>query len=385
MLMIKIIYTPALVILFLAVASCVAQEPSTVVSNGSSNDRLTFVAPPIAPLNQQSTKTYQDVWSRMRDNTGIFFDLEEPRIVKQRARYLKHPHYFKMVSERAKPYAHYIINEVQRRGMPSEIALLPFLESAYKVDARSPLGAEGLWQFMPATAEHLEMTFNASYDARRDIVESTENALNYLQWLNSRVDNDWLLTMAAYNAGLGTVKKAIKKNLNRNKPTTFWDLKLPKETMNYVPHLLALQSLVDAPDAYGVQLANIPNKPYFASIRTEAPVQLDKVADYLETNKDELLSLNAGYKRGRTLSKGETRILIPAKFAIDLTEEELVKLQVAASAPTEPSRHTVKAGDTVSEICALYDISVSELKKLNKLKSNKIRKGQTLLIPATAS
>lgn len=379
----KTIYTPALLLSIIALASCVTHHQIEPRTNG--NERLTFVAPPLAPAKYQSDKVYTDVWSRMREHTGIYFDLDEPRIAKQRARYLKHPHYFKKVSERARPYAFYIINEVQRRGMPSEIALLPFLESAYKIDARSPLGAEGLWQFMPVTAEHLEMTFNSSYDARRDVVESTDSALNYLQWLNAKLDNDWLLTLAAYNAGLGTVNNAIAKNIRANKPTTYWDLKLPKETMNYVPHLLALQSLVDAPEAYGVELAKIPNAPYFASIRTESPVHLGKIAEYLDANENELLKLNAGYKKGRTLAQGKARILVPAKYAVDLTEKKLDALQEAAAAPKEPTRHTVKRGDTVSEICALYDISLKELRELNKLKNNKIKTGQTLLIPADAS
>lgn len=374
---------PILLVSLLLLTSCVTHQEKDVLS--SNNENLTFVAPPLTANKAISSKAYPDVWTHMREKTGLYFDLDHPRITKQRSRYLKFPHYFKRVSERSRPFAHYIISEVERRDMPSELALLPFLESAYKVDARSPLGAEGLWQFMPITAEHLEMTTNRSYDARRDIVESTESALTYLTWLNKQLDNDWLLTLAAYNAGLGTVKNAMSKNRKANKPTTYWDLKLPKETMNYVPHLLALQSLVDAPEAYGVELAKIPDTPYFATIRTESSVDLLKVAEYLKTDTKEILLLNAAYKKGKTASVGHSRLLIPAEKATDLTEASLNEMQVVAVATLDPTQHTVKSGDTISQICVKYDVSLAELRKLNKLTSNKIRTGQKLLIPTTSS
>lgn len=375
---------PILLASLLSLTSCVSQQDLEHLK--SNNENLTFVAPPVSS-SAKSTKIYPDVWTRMRESTGIYFDIDNPRIAKQRARYQKFPHYFKRVSERSRPFAHHIITEVQHRGLPSELALLPFLESAYKVDARSPLGAEGLWQFMPITAEHLKMTANRKFDARRDIVASTEAALTYLQWLNKQLDGDWLLTLASYNAGLGTVKNAMAKNKRKGKPTTYWDLKLPKETMNYVPHLLALQSLVDAPEAYGVKLADIPDQPYFAAIRTDSPVELTKVAEYLDIEAEEMSLLNAAFKKGKTYSSAtkSARLLIPANKAVNLTEDSLEEMETVAVASPDPTEHTVKSGDTISEICQQYDITVAELRKLNKLKSNKIRTGQKLLIPTTSS
>ncbi len=363
----------------LAVCSCVTQQGRAI--NVPAEHTVEFVPPPLDLSTAERQQEYKDVWARIRDHSQIFFDFDNPRVAKQRAGYLKHPHYFEEVSKKSQAYSYYITSEVLRRNMPSELALLPFLESAYEINAMSPHGAAGLWQFMPVTARHLSMPQTRLFDARFDIVDSTEAALNYLSWLNKKLDGDWLLTLAAYNSGLGTVNKAIKKNKKLGLPTDFWSLDLPQETKNYVPRLLALQSLVDAPEAYGITLPAIPDAPYFMSLGTQASLDLEKVAEFLKLPKEEVYTLNAGYRLHKTPAGKPNRLVLPASLGLQLTDEVIEKLETVAAATPEPTRHVVQRGDTLSEICRTYKISKADIIKLNGLKSDRIKLGQKLLIP----
>ncbi|MGV6859470.1 MAG: transglycosylase SLT domain-containing protein [bacterium] len=368
-----------LLVPILAVCSCVTQQGRSI--NSLDQAPLAFTKPPLQVSLDTPSHTYKDIWAKIRDNSEIFFDFDNPEIAKQRQGYLKHPHYFQEISAQSTPYIYYVTNEVLRRNMPSELALLPLLESAYQVSAISPRGAAGLWQVMPKTAKHLNLSHGRLFDGRLDVVDSTEAALNYLSWLNDKLDGDWLLTLAAYNSGLGTVNKALKKNRKKGQPTDFWSLDLPEETQDYVPRLLALQSLIDAPEAYGLTLAPVPDAPYFMSIGTHAALDLDKVARFLQIPTEEIYRLNAGYKLHRMPDHTPNRLILPVSFSLQLTNQAIEELEIVAQRDPEPTRHIVKKGDTLSGICQTYKISKADIIKLNALKTDRIRLGQKLLIP----
>ncbi len=194
-----------------------------------------------------------DLWAKLRQGFNLP-DQDNERVRVQRNWFAKHPQYMQRVTERSRRYAWYIHQELRRRNMPAEIALLPIVESAYDPFAYSHGRAAGLWQFIPATGKRFGLKQDWWYDGRRDLLDSTNAALDYLQYLNKRFKGDWLLALAAYNSGEGTVSKALRRNLKKGKPVTFWDLKLPRETRAYVPKLIALKQLVNTPAAYGIEL-----------------------------------------------------------------------------------------------------------------------------------
>ncbi len=210
-----------------------------------------------------------DLWAQLRRDFQLP-EQDNKRIRTQRNWYAKHPDYMRRVSKRARRYAWHILQELKWRNMPTEIALLPIVESAYDPFAYSHGRAAGLWQFIPATGRRYGLKQDWWYDGRRDVVSSTSAALEYLQYLHKRFKGDWLLALAAYNSGEGTVSKAQRRNRKKGKPTGFWDLSLPRETRAYVPKLIALKQLVATPDAYGIELEDIPDEPYFKVVDTGA-------------------------------------------------------------------------------------------------------------------
>src|SRR5690625_3612316 len=204
-------------------------------------------------------------WQRIRAGYGLVQgELTHPSIDAELERFQRHPHYFQEVTRRAEPYLYHVVEQLTERGMPTELALLPFIESAYDPFAYSQGRAAGLWQFVPGTATHFGMKRNDWYDARRDVIASTDTALDYLQQLHARFDGDWLLALAAYNGGPGTVSRALASNAARGRGNDFWSLPLPAETRVYVPRLLALARIVRTPARYGLNLHPIPNRPSFS-------------------------------------------------------------------------------------------------------------------------
>ncbi len=209
---------------------------------------------------------YDDLFDRMR--AGFAFDeVQEPAIDVQLAWFEHNPDYLERVFQRGQRYMYHIITEVEARGMPLEFALLPVVESAYEPFAYSRSRAAGLWQFIPDTGARFGLKRDWWYDGRRDVVESTRAALDYLQALHDQFDGDWLLAIAAYNVGENSVQRELDFNRANGKPTDFWHLRLPAETRAYVPKLLALKRLMAEPERYGLEFAVIPNEPYFARHR----------------------------------------------------------------------------------------------------------------------
>lgn len=321
---------------------------------------------------------YNDIWDRMRDG----FQLQDaistnPRIERQRLWFLSNQSFLEQSSARGSLYMHYVVERLEERNMPLELALLPVIESAYNPFALSRSNAAGLWQFIPATGQHFNLRQTNFYDGRRDITASTNAALTYLERLHDMFNGDWMLALAAYNAGEGTVSRAIERNEKLGLPTDYWNLPLPQETQDYVPKLLALSQIVMAPDSYGISLNPINNEPYFQAVRVKRGIDLSSVAALANLDEDELYQLNPAYKRRVTMD-GPQQLLVPMEKAAFLTAslDTLKPKEVTAW-----QQYRVRSGDSLHSIANRYRITVAELKSANRLSSNHLRKGQQLSIP----
>jgi membrane-bound lytic murein transglycosylase D len=320
---------------------------------------------------------YDDLFDRMR--AGFAFDeVQEPAIDQQLAWFEHNPEYLERVFQRGQRYMYHIITEVEARGMPTEFALLPVVESAYEPFAYSVSNAAGLWQFIPGTGVRFGLKQTWWYDGRRDVVESTRAALDYLQALHDEFNGDWLLAIAAYNVGEAWVERAIAANKAAGKPTDFWHLNLPAETRAYVPKLLAMKRLMAEPERYGLEFAPIPNEPYFAVIDTDSQIDLKIAAQLAGTSYDELVALNPGYNRWATDPAGPQRMLVPIDNA------DAYEAALKALAPEERVRyvvHDVAKHETLPMIARQYGTSAAVLAKINDLGGGRVSVGQSLKIP----
>ena len=219
-----------------------------------------------------------DLWHRLRAGFALDHDASEPRVQAQLNWYKKHPRYIDRVVDRGSRYLHYIVSEAEKRGLPTELALLPVVESAFDPFAYSHGRAAGLWQFIPSTGKYFGLTQSWWHDDRRDIIAATDAALTYLDRLATRFDGDYMLALAAYNSGGGTVSSAMRRNRKRNQPTDYWSLDLPRETRHYVPKLIALAKIFDNPQAHGIELPPLDDEPYFEIVDTGSQLDLAQAA-----------------------------------------------------------------------------------------------------------
>ncbi len=319
------------------------------------------------------------VWDRIRALYGLSTK-NNKRIEKEIKRYALYPDLLLQIQERAAPYMHFIINEIEAKQLPGELALLPIVESAFKPLALSRAKASGLWQFIPSTGKYFGLQQNWWYDGRRDVIASTQAATDYLKQLSEYYNGDWELALASYNAGKGRINRAIRKNKRRGKKTHYWSLKLPRETMHYVPRLLAIAKIFADPLKYNVKLKDIPDQPYFTEVKLKAPLDLAKAAELAETPIEEFMHLNPGFNRWSTSPEGSQRLLIPTA-KVDRFKEKL------ASLPDDQrikwKRHKIAKGETLSDIARLHKTSVLSIKKVNHLSGNRISTGKHLLIPVS--
>ncbi len=329
-------------------------------------------------MNAVDTAPNEDIWQRIRQGYQLQTYLEEsPRTDHQRLWFASRGNSIEIMSERSSPYMYYIVESLEARKMPLELALLPMIESAYNPLAYSRSHASGLWQFIPSTGQHFKLKQSHWYDARRDIMASTQAALDYLEYLHKMFDNDWLLALAAYNAGEGTVGRAIKRNIERNLPTDYWNLNLPAETQAYVPKLLAVSQLINAPEAYGITLSPIANQAYFTQVPLKQQMKITRLAKLADLDESELIKLNPAYKQGITFD-GPKHLLVPLENA------ELLQAQLATIKPTDWvqwHQYKVRSGDNLSSIARRNQVSISLIKDINKLSSNQLRIGQVLNMP----
>jgi membrane-bound lytic murein transglycosylase D len=320
------------------------------------------------------------IWDRLRAGFALGIP-DDPRIERERLWYASHPDFLERVQERARPYLRFILDEVDSRDLPHELVLLPVVESAYQPFAYSPGKAAGIWQFIPSTGRHYGLKQTWWYDGRRDIAAATDAALDYLTRLNGQFDGDWALALAAYNAGGGTVRAAIERNRRRGLPTDFWSLDLPRETEAYVPRLLAVARLFADPSSAGVELAAIPDTPYLAEVDAGGQLDLALAAEMAQLDMEALYRLNPGYNRWATDPDGPHRLLVPVESA------EAIKSRLAALRPEDRlkwERYRIRRGDSLGVIAQRHRTSVSVLREVNKLKTDRIRAGAHLLIPVAA-
>ena len=319
----------------------------------------------------------RDAWERIRDR----MDLRHPK-KKQVTRaidwYRRNPEYLHRVTRRASPYLAYIVHEVDKRDMPMEFALLPVVESAFRVRAYSRAGASGLWQFISSTGRLYGLRQNSWYDGRRDVVESTRAALDYLAKLLREFD-DPLLAVAAYNWGEGRLRRAIARNRARGKPTDVWSLRLPRETRVHVRRFAAIAAIVEEPERYGVVLEPIPDEVHFRQVPIDGPIDLAFAARLAGVTLDEFRLLNPGFKRAVTAPGGPHRLLLPSDAAERFTTRYAA---LPADGHLPWARHEIIRGDTLGDIAGRYGTSVSALKHANGLASDRIIAGNLLVIPA---
>ncbi len=321
-----------------------------------------------------------DLWQRIRDGFAIPHQIN-PRIQSNINWYARHQNYMDRVATRAEKYLHFIVEETERMGVPLEIALLPIVESAFQPFAYSHGRAAGLWQFIPGTGKMYGLKQNWWYDGRRDVAASTRAALKYLSYLHRKLDNDWLLALAAYNSGSGTVRKAIRKNKRKNKPTDYWSLDLPRETRDYVPKLLAIAEIISDPDRHNIQLTKIKNEPYLAEVDTTSQIDLALAAELAEISMETLYILNPGYNRWATDPDGPHKLMVPIEKA-DIFKENLATLP--ANKRLAWKRHNIKKGQSLLAIAKKYNTSVDLIKDLNQIRGNMIRAGKSLIVPISS-
>lgn len=350
-----------------------AAEETPVVSKPPSEDQGDQII---------ATRQYADLWQRLRAGYAMP-PLNSPLIARHEQWFANNPEYMEAMVHRARMYLYYIVEEVEKRGIPMEIALLPAIESAYKPQAYSRARAAGLWQFIPSTGRIYGLRMNWWYDGRRDVLASTQAALDYLEKLRDQFNGDWQLALAAYNCGEGKVERLMNENRRKGLPTDYLSLKkLPKETLHYVPKLMAMVNIIADPAKYGLQLASIPDTEFFARVETDGQIDLGVVARLTDMPVDELFMINPGYQRWVTDPNGPHELLVPADKK-DTLIAGLTKL--AAEERLQWTRHEVQRGDTISRIAGRYNVTVESIRVANNMKSNQLALGQNLIIPVSAN
>jgi len=363
-------------------------EPVLAESNNSSlHDRVNSVVASSSLDNIEfndfenlylSSEPSDSIWPQVRAGFKLPADIQHETLQREIDWFARHPEYMQRVMKRAEPFLYYIMNEAEKRDLPTELVLLPIVESAYQPFAYSHGRAAGIWQFIPSTGRMYGLKQNWWYDGRRDIYASTQAALDYLESLNKQFKGDWMLALAAYNSGSGTVRRAIRKNKKKNLPTDFWHLKLPKETRAYVPKLLALKEVISNPEKYQISLRCIPDAPGFKQVKTKAQIDLALAAELAEIDLETLYNYNPAFNRWATDPDGPHRLLLPVNSAEHFESNYSA---LPADRHLRWSRHKIKPGETLSHIAVKYNTSVKHLKNVNRIQGNSIREGKYLIIP----
>ena len=354
---------------------------SVLVTGGDSSTLVPKNLPVLTPqltdkVEKNEVVAAKDIWDRLR--TG--FEIPDPEydLVEKHIRLLQaNPESVNRLLERSSSYLFYIIEEVEARDLPTELALLPFVESAFNPKAISPAKAAGMWQFMPTTGKSFNLKQNMFLDERGDIIKSTRAALDYLQRLHYQFD-DWQLALAAYNWGEGSVSRAIKKNQNANLPTDYLSLSMPNETKNYVPRLLAYKRIIENPEKYGFRLPSVPNHPYFVEVPVTRDIDLDKAIELSDMAKDQFIALNPSFTKPVILKEFNQSILLPYGKA------EIYKDNLRAHQKPLSSWTAVKVNktETVEKIAQQIQVSPADIRLVNNIPNGmKIRSGSSLLIP----
>ncbi len=345
----------------------------------------THISSPDAP------PVYTDLWQRIRAGYGLPA-LSDAQTKKQLDWFISYRKYFIGLIPECQPYLHYVVTELAANNIPLELALLPFIESSYNPSARSPgrLSNVGMWQIAPITGKTFGLSQNKWYDGRKDVVASTDAAVRLLNKMYARFDNDWLVAIAAYNAGDGTVQRAINANKRAHKPTDFWSLPLPTSTQNYVRKLVALSKIILHPEDYAFTLPSIPNEPYFVTLAVSKQIDLAQLAKSSDISAQELKKLNAGLNGWLTHPTTPYLLLAP-KAKAELIDSALGALPTLAreklhdhfiEQSDDPSNKTYKVvkGDTLSKIAKNFGVSIQSIATENNINKHQLKIGQVLKI-----
>jgi membrane-bound lytic murein transglycosylase D len=395
------IVKPVAVVLTLALTSCASVPPLPLTPLAFSPPAEQVPEPPVVPVGSehepapqlatggdpdsvtnatlQLRTEYGDLWTRIRNGFGLP-DLDTAQVRQAEEWYAARPDYVARMIDRSRRYLYYIVSEVEKRGMPLETALLPMIESAYNPMAYSSSRASGIWQFIPSTGKMYGMQQNWWMDGRRDVVAATGGALDYLQKLYTEF-GDWQLALAAYNWGEGSVRRAIAYNQKRGLPTDYLSLSMPAETRNYVPKLQAVKNIVSDPEAFNLELAYIPDAPYFTVVRTSRKMDVKVAAELAEMPLDEFLSLNPQHNRPVIAGADEATILLP----YDKAELFAAKLELVSQPMVTWQAYKMRAGETLPQIAARFGLPLETLRTVNGIGSRAVVPvGHAVLVPTQA-
>jgi membrane-bound lytic murein transglycosylase D len=318
-----------------------------------------------------------DLWERIRRGFAMP-DLNTDLVTDRQIYYINRPAALRQIFTRGQRYLYHIVDELERRGMPTELALLPMVESAFNPMALSSAQASGLWQFIPSTGKSYNLEQNWWVDERRDVIASTNAALDYLQTIYE-MHGDWHLALASYNWGEGAVGRAVSKNRAAGLPTEYQHLNMPGETRYYVPKLQALKNIVAQPELFGITLPHIPNRPYFVTVESRVALDLATAARLAETPVDEILALNPGYKRPVLPTNGSQSLVIPASKV----EAFLINLSRHDPASASWRTYELRDGEGLESAADRLGISATRLRQVNGLSPRaRIGSGYTLIVPS---
>ncbi len=332
--------------------------------------------PAAANVTTAVTPPPQSLWLRVRSGFALP-EIDSPLVARHEAWFLNHPDYFQRMIERSRLYLYFIVEEIDKRNMPMEVALLPMIESAYNPIAYSRARAVGIWQFMPSTGKRYGLQQNWWYDGRRDVLAATRAALDYLEKLHEEF-GDWQLALAAYNWGENGVSRAIASNRAKRKPTAYQNLRMPRETRNYLPKLQAVRNIITNPALLSFPLDDIPNQPYFTAVSTPEYIDLQVAAQLAEMSVDDFRSLNPGHTRPVIMSNGSRTLLLPIDkagiFSANLKgyDQPLVSWQT----------YTLKKNESPDSVAAKFGITPAHLREINGINRHvAVRPGRSLLVP----
>ena len=321
-----------------------------------------------------------DLWSQIRDGFELDGYGKRYRVRRWTQQFATHQHDLQASLDRAQPFLWHIVQRIDERGLPTELALLPIVESGYDPSARSYMGASGLWQFMPGTADHMGLSRDWWYDGRNDVIASTDAALSYLDDLHRRYGGDWLLALAAYNAGPGRVDAALARAQREDPDASYWDLELPLETTEYVPKLLALRRIMFAPERFGFEWPTLDNTPRTRAVELPSQTEVAVAARMLNMSEQDLRRLNPALQRWASAPGSGATLLVPAGKA-DAFKKALANASPNALVQRSTHTYTVRRGDVLGSIAARYNMSVAALRQANHLRGDRIRVGQKLTVP----
>ena len=350
----------------------VNRQTTPLADAANETNAATSTANSVAPSDPTA-----DLWAHIRQRLQLH-SIQHPRITEEIRWFKDNPQFLTNTSRRAEPFLFYIVNELERRNLPIELAFVPIVESAFQAQANSPSQASGIWQFIPGTGSRFGLRQDWWYDERRDFIKATVAALDYLTALRDRFNGDWLLAIAAYNNGEGNIERALQRNDSKHLPQDFWSISVRRETADYVPRILAVAQIVAHPELYGQNLQPIPNRPYFAVVDTGRPIDLKQLERGAGIDPELFQALNANYRRNSAGPNGPFALYVP------VAAEQQVRETVAAlprHSRADWQQYQIRPGDTLSSIAARFGTTVATLQAANKMTNAALRAGQQILIP----